>query len=509
MANPFRSVRDFPISAKMPWEARQYLPSRATIVVCRSDLTAQWRAEALTGLPDTARVVVLTTMVEHKKLSWNQILLADIVILSTAFLRNANYQKHVCEVVGQTKYQYPLPYEGSKTYPTENVDEVKSFSYALSDFTENMVRRGRAEWGTDVGKVILERIFWHRVIVDEAHEFIADTTNAGEAQTKEQIRQAAQPRHFIEAMRTRFILGLTGSPPVETPERVIELASLLHVRNLPVNRPTAVMYLSQMSRAANPDLRLPPVHPRTIMVQMTPNELALAADAGNNGGGDQARFISHTELREMQLMALQHHQITEEMVSLAGGSGVVSVETMTATLQEQRQQEMARMEERLVYYENQVEVWYFTLSNLITRCPQHRDIAVENGADVNRIPKATKAKNKRPMTKEQLDENKEDIRSKTTQIRSFQITTISALRTRLGEITRQHAFMDSVIRQVSQGEEVECIVCMEETISAGRQGVILRCGHIFCPAGRMPDVPLPTDHQPRNDEVAGKASVAG
>jgi hypothetical protein len=69
-ANPFLSIRD------MPWDNNfcfMALPSRATLVVCPAQLTVQWHQEAMRCIPGV-RVHVLATIMDHKKLTWDDVL---------------------------------------------------------------------------------------------------------------------------------------------------------------------------------------------------------------------------------------------------------------------------------------------------------------------------------------------------------------------------------------------------------------------------------------------------
>ncbi|ORZ38397.1 P-loop containing nucleoside triphosphate hydrolase protein [Catenaria anguillulae PL171] len=472
MSRPFRSVAELPIPTWAPWEARQYLPSRATLVVARSDLTAQWRTEAMRFLPESARVVMLTTMVDHKKVSWNQLLLADLVIVSTAFLRNANYQKMVAALVGLPKYQYPLAQRRAALTATSADRDQRAFAFALGDFVESLRNKGRQVFGNTTGQCVMERVYWHRVIVDEAHEFCATTagqSSAGEAHvstlTKDQIKQAQQARGFIEALRTRFMLGLTGSPPIDTPEKVADFAQLLQVYDLPVTRPAADAFLSAMSRSARPDLQLPP--------------------------------------------------ITDEMVHL-GGENVMSVDKLTDVLQTRRSGDMQALQERDTMLQQSLQAQLRTLAHMVKRHVPLRQAAREAlggddgflaqldeylGAQVVAAAEqwwaammdyADAAANaaagtggaaggtKKKMSKQEIILLDQEVRAKATSIRAFHQQQIVPNQQRLEEITRQHNFMESVITLISSGEEVECNICFESTLGPGAVGMVLRCGHMYC-----------------------------
>lgn len=73
--NPLKSFTQ--IQYDYPSQKDFFLPSRATLVVCPSHLTSQWKYEAERCMPKS-NVLLLCCINDHKKLSWNDVLLADI-----------------------------------------------------------------------------------------------------------------------------------------------------------------------------------------------------------------------------------------------------------------------------------------------------------------------------------------------------------------------------------------------------------------------------------------------
>ncbi|KAJ3332018.1 hypothetical protein HDU93_009380, partial [Gonapodya sp. JEL0774] len=67
-----------------------YLRSTATMIVCgESHLVAQWRDEIRARVPKSRqRVVTIVSQVDHQKISYRDIVLADYVIVSADFLKN-------------------------------------------------------------------------------------------------------------------------------------------------------------------------------------------------------------------------------------------------------------------------------------------------------------------------------------------------------------------------------------------------------------------------------------
>lgn len=124
-AHRFTSVGD--LRWDNPMDSISYLPSRATIVVCPSHLAAQWRLEALKCMPN-CKVKLLTTIIDHRKLSWNDVLLSDLIIVSLSFLQNNNCILRVAAL-------------------TEN--------QPVGKYMSNLRAQGRAVFGPKVGVCIL------------------------------------------------------------------------------------------------------------------------------------------------------------------------------------------------------------------------------------------------------------------------------------------------------------------------------------------------------------------
>ncbi|KNE69824.1 hypothetical protein AMAG_20052 [Allomyces macrogynus ATCC 38327] len=96
-ANPFRSVHDIPWPH--PHDRDRYLVSRATLVVVPADRAASWIRDAQRVLPATAKIIKLTSSLEYTSLKWNDILLADLIVIALPFLQNRTYRDRVRTVI--------------------------------------------------------------------------------------------------------------------------------------------------------------------------------------------------------------------------------------------------------------------------------------------------------------------------------------------------------------------------------------------------------------------------
>ncbi|KAJ3360345.1 hypothetical protein GGF31_003250, partial [Allomyces arbusculus] len=327
-ANPFRSVQE--IVWDKPADKLNYLVSRATLVVVRSDLVSQWVAEAKKSLPVSAKIVQVATIRDHRDLTWNDVLLADVVIVSLAFLQNNNYQKRVTEVA-DTKGGYCMPrgaYKpdlGTGMWPNRHKrmgiwwhaltpDKAKGFNDRVDAHMARLHERTRAKFGTDKSGVIFERVHWHRIVIDEIHEWSHVLSARAHHRTNTRTAET-----LVFTMKTRFRLGLTGTPSLTHPETVLALAEAVGIRNLPSTVTDAQTFLNSHVRRNEPDLAIPPVHYATQWVDLTPAEVGLMASY-------QGQSI------RSRLMMCNHHQIHDDVVA-AMGVTATSVDEVAAQMQ--------------------------------------------------------------------------------------------------------------------------------------------------------------------------------
>ena len=140
-----------------------YLVSKATLIICPSHLTKQWSYEIEKANKNLNHILVLTKT-NHEKYTYDDILKADIVIISFQFLFNINYYVNYHSIIEPTKY----------ARRTKNwLSGARDVSKRINDIKELT-----NEWNKDnitSNNVIFESVFWHRVIIDEAHEMFTDS----------------------------------------------------------------------------------------------------------------------------------------------------------------------------------------------------------------------------------------------------------------------------------------------------------------------------------------------
>lgn len=131
------------------------IPTKSTLLVCPSQLCKQWKDEVKKNFP-YMKVVMILTKTNHIKVSYQDIIDADIVIVSYQFLINFNY--------------YPsLNYE--KTTPA--MVKISSRQKSLDNYLKKLKESNTKEGVTNYSKCkapMLENFYWHRLVMDEAHE---------------------------------------------------------------------------------------------------------------------------------------------------------------------------------------------------------------------------------------------------------------------------------------------------------------------------------------------------
>jgi len=125
--------------------------SNATLIICPSHLAKQWEGEVKKVIPD-GKIIKLLTKNNHVKLTYKEVMDANIIIVTQQFLMNFKYYP-------QVHYQYCTP---------------SNFSF---DSRINHLTSVLQGWKDDANKDItkelqpnLEHFYFHRLIVDEGHE---------------------------------------------------------------------------------------------------------------------------------------------------------------------------------------------------------------------------------------------------------------------------------------------------------------------------------------------------
>ncbi|KAJ3362889.1 hypothetical protein GGF31_001314, partial [Allomyces arbusculus] len=327
-ANPLRSVHATPWDD--PANKLKYLVSRATLIVVRSDLVTQWVTEAQKCLPPGAKIVQVATIRDHRDLTWNDVLLASVVIVSLEFLQDADYQKRVAELIKmgggyclpRAAYQQAsdigIPLDAWSRWKrwaqTPAPADATAFNDLMDAHIAQLQEHSRAQFGTDKDCVIFDRVYWHRIVIDGIHEL---SHVQGARAYDEAAADTRMAETLLFCLKARTRLGLTATlPSTMRPADVSALAESVGVRNLPSTVADAQAFLNTHVRRIDPDLAIPPVHFQTIWVDLAPAAVELVSSY--QGQSIRLRLLMCNLLR----------RIKDDVVAVTGVT-VMSDVTMT------------------------------------------------------------------------------------------------------------------------------------------------------------------------------------
>lgn len=243
--------------------------SSATLVVMPPALLRQWENEIKKFAPKDMKVRVIYDFNSLKRLSAKDIVSADVVIVPIDILESTGYFENVMKLAKMDKMKpYPkIPtYSGQKELngargvwiPASSADPYGGSNNSSNQSNRNQsayythlyqeaIKKLRGELrglikGSSKG-VPLEFFEWERIIVDEVHESLCTTkSEIDDAREKdkdnffkEKNRRAG--REFLgiciknprsRPLRCRKgVFGLTGTPLLDSSDRVVELANLM------------------------------------------------------------------------------------------------------------------------------------------------------------------------------------------------------------------------------------------------------------------------------------------
>ncbi len=156
--------------------------SRATLIIVPSHLAKQWVDEYEKAHKSHKKIVVILTKTHHDKVSYLDIVQADVVIVTIQFLLNIKF--------------YGILHYDIRTLSSFNIitrDRV------LNDYYNELIKKSTY---LDELNPILEFFHFNRLIIDEGHE-IMESTNS---------KVATFIHHFIRSIRSRFKWYISGTP---------------------------------------------------------------------------------------------------------------------------------------------------------------------------------------------------------------------------------------------------------------------------------------------------------
>jgi hypothetical protein len=257
-SSPFDDEKHEERYARFP-NLNSYIQTGATLIVCPSNIHRQWITEATKCNPKF-KIYGFSTILDHRKISTQDIIDADIVVVSYQFLTNSNYNGR------------------------------KSFRGGHEDFVYYSVK----------GFVDIHEFHYHRMILDEFHE----------------LKKSANKRvpASVKRFQADHVWGLTGTPNSEILSQLFEYSdtstSFKYAKMCPE------LNFKHVKRNV-PNLELPPIETETVWIDLSAHELALLRWKGRDSSTRQEIMMcAHYQLNEKEsvgvneFMTVENAQIT-------------------------------------------------------------------------------------------------------------------------------------------------------------------------------------------------------
>lgn len=156
--------------------------SRATLIIVPSHLAKQWVDEYEKAHKSHKKIVVILTKTHHDKVSYLDIVQADVVIVTIQFLLNI-------------KFYGTLHYD-IKTLTHFNID---SRDRTIFDYYHELIKKPTY---LDECNPMFEFFHFNRLIIDEGHEIMETINN----------KVGTFIHHFIRSVRSRYKWYISGTP---------------------------------------------------------------------------------------------------------------------------------------------------------------------------------------------------------------------------------------------------------------------------------------------------------
>jgi SNF2 family DNA or RNA helicase len=138
------------------YQINNRLFSRATLIICPNQLCGQWKREIEKMVSSNLTIISILTKVHFDKYTYQDILDADFVIISSAFLENKCYIDKITKGIST-----------NKNYLKSTEFNVKTLATQIDKMGEDIYNNPLIFFETNVNILAL---YWHRIVIDEFHE---------------------------------------------------------------------------------------------------------------------------------------------------------------------------------------------------------------------------------------------------------------------------------------------------------------------------------------------------
>ena len=231
--------------------------SKATLIVCPSQLCGQWKRELISSINKNYQPVIISILTKRHfdKYTYKDLLDADFIILSFSFLNN----KHFISAWTNSKN----PYSEYK-YNYENVHNlfVNMGKQLLLDPLSSLNNT----------KVILPIIQWHRIVIDEFHDVYSN-------------KKYSYVKYILNHLNSKFKWCVTATP-FTIKENLFKMVNFLtnytcfHKEKVLLDKNIVDFLCTNCFRrntkeSVKQEYKLPPIEDKTIWLNFTPTERAM------------------------------------------------------------------------------------------------------------------------------------------------------------------------------------------------------------------------------------------
>ncbi len=160
--------------------------SKATLIIVPSHLAKQWVDEYLKAYSTTKKIVVILTKTHHDKTTYQDIVEADIVIVTIQFILNI---KNYCTI------NYNFRSVGTFDYE-QRYENIIRYHFDMMDRDDNYLKNNY--------KPLFECFHFNRVIIDEGHEIME--------QDNISFKVGGFINHFVKHISASFKWYVSGTP---------------------------------------------------------------------------------------------------------------------------------------------------------------------------------------------------------------------------------------------------------------------------------------------------------
>jgi DNA repair protein RAD5 len=167
--------------------------TRATLIISPNHLIKQWNREIKKGNPMLKTISILTKT-NHGKISIEDIINADVVLVSQQFLTN---------------FKYYVEHNYKHIVPSQIMDAFDDRMTKLTTFLDNLKNNSTKDQ-LETLSPNFEFFNWHRIIVDEGHELFGGISSGN-------VNVCNYLKKLLTSLSSKYLWYISGTPFVNTP----------------------------------------------------------------------------------------------------------------------------------------------------------------------------------------------------------------------------------------------------------------------------------------------------